>query len=142
VDAETQVDRSVSRRSLLKGAAVGGAAVWGIPAIMTGTAFAGKANKDCTAAAVGGADTACGVCSGQVDCGNGCTCIIDVNGCCFCHQPQSCNLQPCRRKADCPRGWDCAWSCCGTPLCIPPCNVLSASAIPAGYHGRTTIGVL
>src|SRR4051794_24104226 len=140
VAPEELAERSVSRRSMLKGAAVGGAAAWGAPLILTGTAdAASKAAKKCAAIASAGgdSDSACGVCAGQVPCGDACGCVIDVNGCCFCHQFVDCgSATACRRKKDCPRGWTCAFTCCGGTICVPPCSALAK--LPAGYKGATS----
>jgi hypothetical protein len=143
VEPEEVVDRSVSRRNLLKGAAIGGAAAWGAPLIMTGTAYAGKFNKKCADVAVATGGPGCAICTGLPACGVGgatCFCFVTAAGCCFCANNAACSsLTPCRTKRDCPRGWDCAYTCCGGLTCNPPCAQISA--VPAGYSGKTNSGV-
>lgn len=129
-------EQRVSRAGALKYMGAGAAIAWAAPMIMTGTAEAATANKTC-ARNVAATDTACGVCQSQQPCGgSGCTCVIAVTGCCFCHQPQSCDLVVCKNNGNCPPGWNCAYTCCGGKLCVPPCG--AAPAVPHRPGQRMT----
>lgn len=132
-------EEQLSRSKLLKRAGAGAVVLGAGSLISAAPALAGKASTKCATVAHNGADSACGVCAGQVDCGNGCFCVIDVKGCCWCHQPTTCD-RPCNSKKQCPAGWDCAYTCCGpTPVCVPPCGVLGASGTGTG-QGWTSHG--
>ncbi len=144
MSTQEPTERRYSRAKALRYMGTGAAVAWTAPMIMTGTAEATVANqKVCAKAAIrnagqGGSDSPCGVCAGQVDCGSGCFCLITSTGCCFCHQPSSCALTTCRNKRDCPAGWECAYSCCGGLLCIPPCGTQASGAARLQAGARST----
>lgn len=116
-------DERVSRRRLLKRAGIGAAAVGAGSMITASGASAAYADEFSTACIPDG----CGECETQQACGDGCFCIIDVEGRCFCHEPSSCgSLTPCSSNSDCHPGWACAFSCCGGTLCLPHCGSLVA----------------
>jgi hypothetical protein len=119
----------VSRRGLLKRAGVGAAALGAGSMLTTSTASANApASRICLTA--GG----CGVCAGQADCdGCDCSCVVTVEGCCFCHQPVFCTGIPtCTSSAGCPPGWVCARTCCfgGDPICVPHCGAVNHHTVP------------
>ena len=127
------VDERVSRRRLLKRAGVG-AAVLGAGSMLTASSAAAQGDPTCIGA--GG----CGECTFQTTCGAGCGCVITVEGCCFCHQGISCGgATPCHHTSDCPLGWECAYTCCGGTICIPPCGFLDA-ALVEGSGAMSTSG--
>lgn len=131
---------TLTRGKLLKRAGAGAALIAGGSVFTAESAFAdvtpdAKTQTACYKAAVQNDDGACGICNGQVICGDGsCGCIIQTNGCCFCHQGSSCSqLPPCTTNRQCPKGWKCAASCCfdagfGT-LCHPPCGSAAAPRV-------------
>jgi hypothetical protein len=89
-----------------------------------------------TASAVGFChDCSCSPCGSGAGCGHWfghgvCTaCVPTTEGCCFCHEGIFCaDGVPCGDSGDCPGGWACAITCCGsTPICVPP------SGNPAGF---------
>jgi hypothetical protein len=126
---EERLEGRVSRRKLILGAGGGAVAAWAAPAVLTGSsALAGKANRQCVTQAVyqGRYGVGCGVCVSQPRCGSrnsGCTCVLTVSGCCFCHNPTTCG-PTCASNADCPSGWACAYTCCHRIVCVPPCGTL------------------
>src|SRR5262245_10679114 len=103
----------VTRGRLLKRAGVGAAAL-GAGSMLTASTASANAPASTICATNGG----CGQCANQVDCGAGsggctCSCVITVEGCCFCHQPVFCSGIPtCTSSAGCPPGWVCARTCC------------------------------
>lgn len=73
-------------------------------------------------------DWACGdpinICGGTPDpVGlDSCLCDLSVEGSSFCWNNIACSQAPtCQNTSDCPAGWTCASSCCGT-ACLPPCG--------------------
>lgn len=118
-------DERVSRRRLLKRAGVG-AAVLGAGSMITASTAAAQHEGDAACIDAGG----CGVCGGQQDCGDTCSCIMRVDGCCFCHEWSFCSdLPSCSDDHDCPPGWACSYSCCGGGYCHPPCGYVWPSAV-------------
>lgn len=138
---ETQEGSGVSRRKLLKRAAVGGGMVVATP-IMTSSAYAQTGSPNCRANPTPGegnpvkcnpAQPCAGqtLCGGEIPAGSICTCVPgckeagnEAHGQCFCHEAQFCSgLTPCNSAADCPPGWACSESCCpGGCFCLPPCG--------------------
>ena len=112
-------DERVSRRRLLKRAGVGVAAV-GAGSMITASVASASYTDEFSLACV---PQGCGECATQQPCSTGfCTCIIDVDGRCFCHEPSSCAQTPCTSNHDCHPGWACAYSCCGGTICLPHCG--------------------
>jgi hypothetical protein len=144
-----ELQNPISRRRMLKRVGAGAAIAWSAPILssLRTPAFAQAYPTRCQ----GGPGTGCAVggdhCGGQVDCGEGCSCLATSAGDCFCHQFVSCGnagVTACTSDADCgpsqtnPRGegWRCASSCCGTNLCHPPCGAEGvATARGAGTSG-------
>ena len=143
---DSESEKEISRRSLLKKIGTGAAIAWAAPVLSSFGARAYASTKGCITCD-GGPGTGCSVggddCFGQVDCsppGNFCTCLRTTEDTCFCHQPQSCTgLQPCTASTDCPSGWACTYSCCGGPYCLPPCT--GGGKYRRRLKGRTSIGV-
>ena len=120
------VDERVSRRRLLKRAGVG-AALLGAGSMLTASSAAAQGDPTCIR--TGG----CGECNFQTTCGEGCGCVITVEGCCFCHQGISCGgATQCHHSSDCPPGWECAYTCCGGTICIPPCGFFDTALVEGG----------
>lgn len=112
----------VSRKSLLKRAGVGAAALGGVSMATAATASADAApSKSCTVQGCG-SNNQCGEynnCLGH-DC---CYCWVTTEGCCFCGQDYFCNATiSCTSSKGCPGGWACAFTCCGGSQCVPPCG--------------------
>lgn len=151
---ETPVDETrtgISRRTALKRIGVGTAVVWVAPMVMSieTPAFAGSpVCTDC------GVDSHGNYCPrGQHKCGNGYFCLKHVgssspNCVCvfanFCKEPGEVS---CNSDADCPSGYICAETCCGSGgsisnLCVPfndPGTTSSTTALDvAGYIHCTT----
>ena len=127
---ESRQSRMESRRSLLKKIGAGGAMVWAAPMVTS-------------ASPVGGGLSACPavdwICGGPlVFCTNPgppigiCVCDLDAEGNPFCFNDASCGALPvCVTSGDCAPGWRCIEdSCCGVPVCAPPCG--TAAAVMAG----------
>ena len=130
----------LTRREMLKKAALVGAVAWTVPIVgsFNTPAFGSVTSPACD----------CDVnepCSGQTPCGAGCACLPTIAGECFCHNISSCGaLRSCTVQNDCDGlvGYQCANSCCvdaaGVPvsLCIPPCGVYAGPS----DGGLTTAG--
>ena len=133
---ESRGSRMESRRSLLKKIGAGGAMVWAAPIITS-------------ASPVGGQLSACPAV--DWNCFNGdplvfctfpgppigiCICDNDTEGNGFCLNDVFCSDVPtCVSSGDCPPGWRCvADTCCGVPICAPPCGT-----VPAVTTGGTKI---
>ncbi len=72
--------------------------------------------------------------------GNGsCACYTTIEGVGFCSLPQPCTISiGCTRSTECPFGWACANTCCGSStVCIQPCR--PQASLPSG---QTTHGYL
>jgi hypothetical protein len=66
----------------------------------------------------GGVQPTCGT-SGPLA---NCLCDQTVEGAPFCWEDAFCDNSPlCANTTDCPAGWACVTSCCGTS-CLPACN--------------------
>jgi hypothetical protein len=111
--------RRISRRTVVKGAGLGAAAVWVAPAV---TSLAGNAH-----AAGSAVCTTCGsFCDSPPQCANNCECLTDVSGACFCGFPFACfsdGQDPiCQTDADCVEqffpGARCINVVCADPACI------------------------
>jgi hypothetical protein len=127
----------ITRGKLLKRGGAATALLAGGALLTAEPAFASKVQTDCYKNVINSGDQepACGACNYQTTCGDGtCGCIIQTNGCCFCHQGSSCSgLIPCTKNSQCPKGYKCAASCCfdagfGT-LCHPPCGTAAAATV-------------
>jgi len=125
----------ISRRRMLKRVGAGAAIAWAAPVLtsLRMPAFAQAVSTNCPSGC--GPDT----CFGQTPCSDtGCFNVCQVSGAgCFCHQSSSCqDLQACTTTADCTNVPNsvCAFSCCGTLLCLPPCGVI----VGGGAGPRTT----
>lgn len=119
-----QTESRVSRRSLLKRAGVGAALVGGGALVTSPIASAQPTLAGlCAELSAGNDGPACGPCDYQVNCGDGCGCVVGTDGCCFCHQGQSCTgAKACKHNSDCPPGWKCAFTCCPQgPICVQGC---------------------
>lgn len=122
-------DTRVSRRTLLKRASVGVAAL-GAGSLLTAQAASAKTgvgDPKCARLSWAHDDPACGACEYQRHCGSNCGCVVGTDGCCFCHQSISCSgATSCETDHHCPPGWKCAHTCCGEgePICVPPCGTL------------------
>jgi hypothetical protein len=165
VDTEgvAESERRISRKKLLRRAAVGGGVLYAAP-FMTSAALGGPAEgaPRCNTRVVDGTQIrACDqaepcvgqtVCSGDLG-SNFCTCVPlcpgdDRVGGCFCHQPQACaGLTACTSSGDCPPTWKCTTSCCssgpGDCFCLPPCGTNAAFASVAAAvaaNVRTSVG--
>ncbi len=144
---DSESEKEISRRSLLKKIGTGAAIAWAAPVLSSfGAKAYGSPKVPC--GCKGGVGEGCSVggddCFGQVDCspiGNFCTCLRTTEDTCFCHQPQSCaGLQLCTASTDCPAGWSCTFSCCaGGPFCVPPCT--GGGKYRQRLKGRSTVGV-
>jgi hypothetical protein len=155
-------ERRVSRGKLLKGAVLGGGAVYAAP-FMTSAALAGPEDGHPRCNAVPGQDPKkcgpdpCGdqtICRGEIPDGSFCTCVPRFPGTgnehggggCFCHEAQLCaGLTACESTDDCPPGWACATSCCpGGAFCLPPCGTSPLAGSIAGVlaldAGTTSAG--
>lgn len=115
----------VSRRDALKKMAVTAAGFWAVPVISSfrSPAFAQVTSPPCTFT---------GDCP-QTSCGPDCGCLHTEDGENFCHQGSPCaGRTACTSDADCVAagltGYACANSCCGVPLCLPPCGTFVAGA--------------
>ncbi len=116
-------DGGLTRREMLKKAALVGAVAWTVPIVGSfNTPAFGQVQSppcDCSGPACRGADDCGGV-------GKNCNCLATVEGDCFCHQGVSCGatgVVPCTSSTQCPPGWACAFSCCAGSQCHPPCGV-------------------
>ena len=127
-------EKGLSRRDVIRRAAVVGAVAWTVPAIssISTPAFAASpAAGSCPGGSTCGGD----FCFGQGICGSG-NCVLDECGCaqivgnessCFCYCNALCadQTQCPNGQADCPAGQTCVHSCCdsvlGTPVCFDPC---------------------
>lgn len=109
---------SISRRRMLKRIGAAGAVAWVTPVISSLTTPAHAAGTQ----PAGGCSDCSSVCP-QAICGETCGCLPTVEETCFCHEFSACaDLTSCASSEDCPPGWACASSCCGVPLCLPPCG--------------------
>lgn len=158
---ETREARGLSRRKLLKRAAVGGGMLVAAPA-MTSTAYGQTGSPNCRANPTPGVgepvkcnpgepclgQTPCG---GEIPAGSFCTCIPGCkqqgnqeSGRCFCHEVSLCaGLTPCESASDCPPGWACAESCCPGCNCLPPCGTNPVFGTMGALHaasGSTSAG--
>jgi hypothetical protein len=162
-EGSTESGRRISRRKLVKAAAVGGGLAYAAP-FMTSTALAGPGDGHPRCNAVAGEDPkTCGphpcfdqtICRGEIPDGSFCTCVPrepgngneQGEGQCFCHEAQFCaGLTACENSGDCPPGWACASSCCpGGAFCLPPCGTNSTFAttgqlVAAVGQGSTSVG--
>jgi hypothetical protein len=120
-------DERVSRRRLLKRAGIGAAAV-GAGSMLTATTASAVAHGSGVCVGLG----SCGPCLGNF-CDANCTCLINTEGCCFCHNSISCShFWACDSSSDCPPGWQCAETCCGGPHCVPHCGAFVGNALAGG----------
>src|SRR5262245_23938324 len=127
----------VSRRGLLKRAGVG-AAAFGAGSMLTASTASANAPASRVCVDAGG----CGACDLQTQCSSCCTCVVTVEGCCFCHEPVFCddNLA-CSSSAGCPPGWVCAETCCGDqPICVPHCGAVNHHTVPCVAGGLKPAG--
>jgi hypothetical protein len=129
------VEGTDSRRSALKKLAVGGAAVWAAPAVLSSTASAAPGSPPPTTTTtttvpqvcIGNGDWVCGnplVICGTAGLNEICICEVDVEGNDICWGNFPCSdprAVVCSSNADCLPGWKCASTCCGT-TCTPPCD--------------------
>ena|SRR5947208_9003160 len=144
---DSESEKEISRRSLLKKIGAGAAIAWAAPVLSSFGARAFASQGHGCLVCIGGVGEGCAVggddCFGQTNCsppGHLCTCLRTTEDTCFCHEPQQClGLQPCTGGADCPPGWACTFSCCGGPFCVPPCT--AAGKFHRRMRGRTTVGV-
>src|SRR5437763_17209287 len=121
--------QGLSRRDVIKRAAVVGAVAWTAPVISSIRTPAFAASR----APCPGTDWQCGdpIVSCGTGCGtlNQCICDVDVAGNTFCWDDFSCDpacgASSCSSNADCDGigsgGWRCVTSCCGQ-TCAPPCG--------------------
>jgi hypothetical protein len=139
-EADTELEQGgVSRRDALKRMAVTAAGFWAVPVISSfrTPALAQTVSEGC----LSGRDP----CIEQGDCsppGGFCTCLRTVEGGTFCHQPSFCaDLEDCTSTSDCREGFACAFSCCDTLKCIPPCGTVVSQGIgiAAAGDGRMTV---
>jgi hypothetical protein len=139
---ETTEERRLSRRSMIKGAAGGAAAMWAAPAVTTlgSRAYAGESPAP---ACDPGTDFTC-TDDVAVECGNSgevdfCYCDSDVDtGATACVEDVFCDgdVTTCASAADCPPGYICATNCCGQ-VCMAPCGT---NAVAAGAAGARVAG--
>ncbi len=132
-DTSTQ---RVSRRAAVKRIGTAGAIAWAAPVLAT---------VNTPAFAQTGSPVACPDCDPiceQVQCGEDCGCVKDVDsGACFCHQGTPCDqVVACEATADCPPGYVCALSCCVGLRCLPPCGTFIQAAGVLGAEVGTSTG--
>ncbi len=130
----TAAEGGLTRREMLKKAALVGAVAWTAPIVgsFNAPAFGQVTSPPCD----------CNVtpCHGLDDCGGvgtPCNCLPSVEGDCFCHNSSPCDnpqIKPCAATSECPTGWTCAPSCCSGNRCLPPCGVSAG----AGAGGPST----
>ena len=143
------------RRDFLKKVAVGGAVAWTAPVVLSSRASAGEpgsppptSSTDTTVpeVCIGNGDWVCGdpiVSCGDQGLGGICICEVDLEGndICWGNFPCADPARPCARStADCPPGWKCASTCCGT-TCVPPCDGTFSGSAPTAGKGLTAAGV-
>jgi hypothetical protein len=80
----------------------------------------------------------------QFPCGRSgcCCCFQSVAGCCFCAENFFCGAtHACHTDQDCPAGWGCVFSCCGSgTVCAPPCGTIvpNVTVCHNNHHGQPT----
>jgi hypothetical protein len=137
-----------TRRRVLKRAAVGAAAVWAVPMVVSTSSAMAVPNvqtciKDAIASGSGHPCTLCPACEntcGPVGSESACCCFVGKNGCCFCGFSDTCTSTSCRSNRDCPPGFQCAYTCCSVRIqCVETCAHHfpgTGSAKPAGAGPR------
>lgn len=134
--SEEVTNGGLSRRSMIKRLGAGAAVAWTAPALLSVNSSA-SASPACA-----GDDWLCG--DPFTECGTGpdgqiCICDTTVEGATFCWQDTSCGSSPaCNSSADCPPGWACVTSCCGTS-CLPACGTVQAAG-SLDANGPTALG--
>ena len=139
-----------TRRGVLKKAAVGAAAAWTVPMVVgTSSALADPpGGKKCIAQAVAAGNTfgcvtcpACNNTCGSAPGGVVCCCFVSQTGCCFCGVNASCVTTGCTKNADCPTGFQCAYTCCSPVLqCVETCVHRNNTVSPARHTGGAMQG--
>ena len=119
--------RSISRRTVLKGAGAGAGLTWAAPGVrslkLAASTTSGHPTTGCTT---------CGPdhCLDQPLCGPvgptlpECRCSALVAGGCACVKVGLCSgplVPACGPTTTCPPGTVCVYSCCPTPVCLPLC---------------------
>ncbi len=119
---EESAEPGISRRTLIKGAAIVGGTVWVAPVIDSFVTKAAAASTPCAGASTCGTGVSC---SGPA---SGCIVYCTSESTLFCGELISCQANQCTTGSDCTTGWACVPNtndCCSPFLggtCIPPCG--------------------
>src|SRR2546421_7382495 len=150
---DSTMEPTITRRKVLKRAAVGAAGVWSVP--LFASAASAKSSRG-----LAGNISACSTTSPNTgflvpscefqNCGhvNGTDCfcypgaraqkngVARSSGCCACAGNEFCSQSPpCPGgPAQCPAGWKCTFNFCGGQTCVPPCGQGIAIASGAGAN--------
>ena len=142
---EDTTQEGIGRRTLIKRAAIGMAAVWAAPALLSespanaATGGGGKCLQTALAAGATHACITCPACENQCGTfpGGNCCCFLDFHGCCFCGRNQTCTDIVCTKNTDCPPGYRCAYTCCDPALqCVQLCGSVHGAPATGRTGGR------